>query len=60
MPVIEQAKGILIAQSRCGDAQAFDLLRRVSQRSNVPVRDLAAQIVATTEQGSPRSSNGAC
>ena len=40
MPVIEQAKGILMAQSRCGDAQAFDLLRRASQRANVPVRDL--------------------
>jgi len=52
MPVIEQAKGIIMAQSHCGDAQAFDLLRRASQRSNVPVRDLAAQIVAKTAQGS--------
>src|SRR5262249_26882959 len=35
MPVIEQAKGILMAQSRCGsDDEAFDLLRRASQRSN--------------------------
>jgi ANTAR domain len=48
MPVIEQAKGIIMAQSRCGDAHAFDLLRRASQRSNVPVRELAAQIVAKT------------
>ncbi len=47
MPVIEQAKGIIMAQSHCGQAEAFDLLRRASQRSNVPVRDLAAQIVAT-------------
>jgi hypothetical protein len=60
MPVIEQAKGILMAQSRSGDAQAFDLLRRASQRANVPVRDLAAQIVANTVQASPRpySHNG--
>jgi hypothetical protein len=50
MPVIEQAKGIIMAQSHCGDAQAFDLLRRASQRSNVPVRELAAQIVAKTTQ----------
>ena len=50
MPVIEQAKGIIMAQSHCGDAQAFDLLRRASQRSNVPVRELAAQIVAKTAQ----------
>ena len=59
MPVIEQAKGIIMAQSHCGDAQAFDLLRHASQRSNVPVRDLAAQIVAKTAQVSPkRSSKG--
>jgi hypothetical protein len=45
MPVIEQAKGIIMAQSRCGAAEAFDILRRASQRSNVPVRELAAQIV---------------
>ena len=44
-----------MVQSRCGDAQAFNLLRRASQRSNVPVRELAVQIVATTAQGSPRS-----
>jgi hypothetical protein len=54
MPVIEQAKGIIMAQSRCGDVQAFDLLRRASQRSNVPVRELAAQIVAKTVQVSPK------
>ena len=53
MPVIEQAKGILMAESRCGDVQAFDLLRRASQRANVPVRDLAARIVANTVQVSP-------
>ena len=53
MPVIEQAKGIIMAQSHCGHAQAFDLLRRASQRSNVPVRELAAQIVAKTAQVPP-------
>lgn len=46
MPVIEQAKGIIMAQSACDSAQAFDLLRRASQRSNVPVRELAAAIVS--------------
>ncbi|HEX6526326.1 MAG TPA: ANTAR domain-containing protein [Streptosporangiaceae bacterium] len=45
MPVIEQAKGILMAQHLCGPDQAFDLLRRVSQRANVKVSVLAAQIV---------------
>jgi AmiR/NasT family two-component response regulator len=56
MPVIEQAKGIIMAQSHCGNAQAFDLLRRASQRSNMPVRDLAAQLVAKTAQASPQPS----
>jgi hypothetical protein len=56
MPVIEQAKGIIMAQSHCGHAQAFDLLRRASQRNNVPVRELAAQIVARTAQVSPKPS----
>lgn len=46
MPVIEQAKGVIMAQSGCGPAQAFDLLRRASQRENVPVRELATRIVA--------------
>ena len=45
MPVIEQAKGVLIAQTGCDAEQAFDMLRSASQRANVPVRDLAADIV---------------
>lgn len=45
MPVIEQAKGILMAQQRCGPDEAFDLLRRVSQRANVKVSVLAARLV---------------
>ena len=56
LPVIEQAKGIIMAQSHCGNAQAFDLLRRASQRSNMPVRDLAAQLVTKTAQVPPRPS----
>jgi AmiR/NasT family two-component response regulator len=50
MPVIEQAKGIIMAKSGCGDAEAFDLLRRASQCSNVPVRELAAQLVARSAE----------
>jgi hypothetical protein len=50
MPVTGQAKGIIMAQSRCGTTEASGLLRRASQRGNVPVRDLAAQFVATTAQ----------
>jgi hypothetical protein len=45
MSVIEQAKGILMAQRGCGRDEAFDVLRRASQRFNVPVRVLAARLV---------------
>ena len=48
MPVIEQAKGIIMAQSGWPEDQAFDALRRASQRENIKLRDLAAQIVART------------
>jgi hypothetical protein len=48
MPVIEQAKGIIMAQSGWSEDQAFEALRRASQRENLKLRDLAAQIVART------------
>ena len=50
LPVIEQAKGILIAESGCCAEEAFDILRRGSNRTNVKIRDLAAQIVAGAQQ----------
>ena len=45
MAVIEQAKGIMMAQQGCGPEQAFDLLRHASQRANLKVH-LMAQIIA--------------
>jgi hypothetical protein len=51
LPVIEQAKGIVMAQARCGPDEAFELLRLASQRSNVKVRDLAADLVQQTASG---------
>src|SRR5215469_113487 len=60
MPVIEQAKGILMARQGCGEDEAFDLLRRASQRSNTPIRVLAEHIVKKVPQrrGPSRSANG--
>ncbi|MGY1802985.1 GAF and ANTAR domain-containing protein [Blastococcus sp. SYSU D00922] len=43
--VIEQAKGILMAQRRCDATTAFDLLAAASQRSNRKLRDIAQAIV---------------
>jgi len=45
LAVIEQAKGMIMAQQRCGPDEAFDLLRRASQRVNIKLHVLAAQIV---------------
>lgn len=45
MPVIEQAKGIMMAQCGWSEEQAFDALRGASQRENIKMRDLAARIV---------------
>ena len=54
MPVIEQAKGILMAQYRCPPEEAFELLRRASQSANVKVSVLAAQIVEQIASPEPR------
>jgi GAF domain-containing protein len=43
--VIDQALGIIMAQQRCTSNEAFDILRRASQRRNVKLRDVAAGIV---------------
>ncbi|HWI03958.1 MAG TPA: GAF and ANTAR domain-containing protein [Acidimicrobiales bacterium] len=44
--IIEQAKGILMARSpQLSADEAFDLLRKASQRENVKLRDIAQRIV---------------
>ena len=56
MPVIEQAKGILMAQHGCGGPEeAFARLRRASQRFNVPVRVLAARLVHDVHRSGPQA-----
>jgi GAF domain-containing protein len=46
--VIEQAKGIIMAERRCSADEAFAVLTRISQDSNRKVRDVAAALVART------------
>jgi PAS domain-containing protein len=43
---IEQAKGILMASRHCTADEAFAILTRMSNKTNVKVRDLAVRIVA--------------
>ena len=44
--VIEQAKGILMADERITSDEAFERLARVSQHANMKLRDVAARLVA--------------
>ncbi|MBC7292267.1 MAG: GAF and ANTAR domain-containing protein [Actinotalea sp.] len=43
--VIEQAKGIVMAERSCTPQEAFDHLSQLSQRGNVKVRDVARLVV---------------
>ncbi|HWL34949.1 MAG TPA: GAF and ANTAR domain-containing protein [Frankiaceae bacterium] len=43
--VIEQAKGVLMAEQGCTPEEAFALLRAASQRENVKLREIAERIV---------------
>jgi GAF domain-containing protein len=43
--VIEQAKGIIMAERRCTPEQAFTILTRLSQDSNRKLRDVATALV---------------
>jgi len=43
--VIDQALGVIMAQQRCTQAQAFAILRAASQNTNVKLRDIAGAIV---------------
>jgi diguanylate cyclase (GGDEF)-like protein/PAS domain S-box-containing protein len=45
--VIEQAKGVLMTRLRIGADEAFDRLRATSQRSNVKLAVVAADVVAS-------------
>lgn len=47
-PVIEQAKGILMAHSHCTPDEAFDVLRRASMRKNRKLRLVAEDVVEQT------------
>jgi GAF domain-containing protein len=48
--LIGQAKGILMERQHIDADQAFDILRRASQRSNLKLRDVAALIVTPEDE----------
>ncbi len=49
--VIEQAKGMLMAERRCSAKQAFDILVQLSQQSNRKLRDVAQALVDSAVSG---------
>jgi AmiR/NasT family two-component response regulator len=44
--LIGQAKGILMEREGVSDEEAFDMLKTISQNSNVKLRDIAQKLVA--------------
>ena len=48
--LIGQAKGILMARQSIGADDAFDILRRASQRSGRKLRDVAAELIARVDR----------
>ena len=57
--VIGMAKGIIIAQQKVSDDEAFRILRRASQRMNIKLRELAERIVDRRPTEEPPSTEGA-
>ena len=56
--VIDQAIGIVMAQSRCTPDEAFATLRVVSQRRNAKLRVVAADLITTTIGSGPQAPPG--
>lgn len=48
--VIEQAKGIIMSQRRCGPDEAFTILSKASQSANRKLRDVAAGLVERAQR----------
>ncbi|MGE0780241.1 GAF and ANTAR domain-containing protein [Mycolicibacterium sp.] len=51
--IIGQAKGMIMERYGVDAVQAFELLRKLSQDSNVPLAKVAADLVATAQSPSP-------
>lgn len=49
--VIDMAVGIIMAQNRCSQLEAFDILKTASSTRNVKLREVARMVVANLGQG---------
>ncbi|MEV0240661.1 ANTAR domain-containing protein [Streptomyces sp. NPDC050674] len=59
-PVIDQARGILMATHGCTSDEAWHILREASQLSNTKLRDVAAAVTASAEADGPPPSAELC
>jgi len=50
-PVIDQAKGLLVAEHGCSPEDAFGMLVQASQRCNRKLRDIAKAMVDGAQSG---------
>lgn len=57
-PVIDQAIGVLMAESSCTASAAFDMLRRHSSNNNRKLREVAADIVTRVSGAPPETPHG--
>ncbi|MFF1303339.1 ANTAR domain-containing protein [Streptomyces sp. NPDC058307] len=53
-PVIDQARGVLMATHACSPDEAWNILREASQLSNTKLRKVAAVVTAGAEGGGPQ------
>ena len=51
--IIDQALGIVMGQRRCTADEAFEVLREVSQTSNIKLREVAARLISVTSGQAP-------
>lgn len=51
--IIGQALGIVMGQRRCTADEAFEVLREVSQTSNIKLREVAARLISVTSGQAP-------
>ncbi|MGW3085277.1 ANTAR domain-containing protein [Streptomyces sp. NPDC001108] len=49
--VIDQARGIVMAEASCSSERAWSVLLEVSQRTNVKLRDIAERLVGSYADG---------
>lgn len=52
---IDISIGIIMAQNRCSQERAFEILKSASNSRNLKVRDIAAGVVASISQQGPRT-----